>query len=51
MPLPAWVQFDSTLGAIVAKPPEGFTGILDIVINVPQADGSMAKVGMRVGGE
>ena len=49
LPLPSWVTFNSVLGAVVAKPPAGFAGVLDVVISIPQADGTMSKVGLRVG--
>ena len=51
LPLPQWIQFDATLGALTAKPPENFSGTLEVIISVPQADGSFTKVGMIVGGE
>ena len=50
LPLPQWIQFDATLGALTAKPPENFSGTLEVIISVPQADGSFTKVGMIVGG-
>ncbi len=48
-PLPDWVSFDPTLGAVSATPPADFVGSLDIVVAVPQADGSVKKIGVSVG--
>ena len=50
-PMPDWVTFDPALGSVTAKPPADFSGTLDIVVAVPQADGSVRKIGMSVVGQ
>ena len=46
-PLPEWVKFDAATGAVTGTPPAGFEGGLKIVVSVPQADGSVRKVGVQ----
>ncbi|QCB45519.1 hemagglutinin repeat-containing protein [Hydrogenophaga sp. PAMC20947] len=46
-PLPEWVKFDAATGAVTGTPPAGFEGGLNIVVSVPQADGSVRKVGVQ----
>lgn len=46
-PLPDWVSVDAETGSVSGQPPEGYEGGLSIVVNVPQADGSLKKVGVQ----
>ncbi|MCC7543966.1 MAG: hemagglutinin repeat-containing protein [Aquabacterium sp.] len=46
-PLPDWVQFDAKTGSLSGQPPADYTGGLNIVVNVPQADGSTKKIGVQ----
>lgn len=47
--LPDWVSFDPLTGSISAKAPADFNGDLAIVVEVPQRDGSIKKIGVVVG--
>lgn len=46
-PLPDWVKFDAQTGSIAGQPPADYAGGLSIVVAVPQADGSVRKVGVQ----
>ena len=43
-PLPAWVKFDPVTGVLSGTPPADFKGTLDVVIKVPQANGSVQQI-------
>lgn len=46
-PLPSWVIFDAATGRLSGKPPADFDGALNLVVDVPQADGSSKKLGVE----
>ena len=46
--VPDWVKVDPISGTLNATPPAGFEGILDVVVLIPKADGSVNKVGVRI---
>ncbi|MBJ2154882.1 two-partner secretion domain-containing protein [Variovorax sp. IB41] len=41
-PLPSWLSFDAKTGKVTGTPPAGFKGDIQVVVNVPQANGSVA---------
>jgi hypothetical protein len=43
-PLPEWVKFDSTTGTFSGNPPSDFKGAINIVVKIPQSDGSVKDV-------
>jgi filamentous hemagglutinin family protein len=45
--LPAWVRFDPATGTISGTPPANFQGGLNVVVEVPQADGSTRRIGVQ----
>ena len=49
--LPSWVKFDPKTGAITGTPPADFKGTLSIVVKVPQPDGSVKDVPVKIGGK
>ena len=46
-PLPAWLNFDPVTGALSGTPPDDLEDGLTVVVNVPQADGSVRKIGVQ----
>ncbi len=46
-PLPAWLNFDPVTGALSGTPPVDLAESLSVVVNVPQADGSVRKIGVQ----
>lgn len=48
-PLPSWVNFDASTGALTGTPPSDLVGNVPIVVNVPMPDGSTFKVGVVFG--
>ena len=47
-PLPEWVEFDPETGAVSGTPPEGSPGV-NLVVSIPNADGSVRKIGVQFG--
>ena len=45
--LPDWVQFDAATGAISGTPPADFSGPVAFVVDVPQANGTVRKIGVQ----
>lgn len=45
--LPSWLTFDSSTGHFTGKPPADFKGVIDVVVKVPQADGSVNMVPVK----
>jgi hypothetical protein len=45
--LPDWVQFDAATGAISGMPPANFAGPVAFVVDVPQANGTVRKIGVQ----
>jgi len=43
-PLPSWVKFDPATGALSGTPPADFKGKLNIIVNVPQMDGTTKAI-------
>lgn len=48
-PMPTWVKFDPATGAFTGTPPADFKGTLNLVVKVPQADGSVKSVPVKIG--
>lgn len=48
-PMPSWVKFDPATGAFTGTPPADFKGTLNLVVKVPQADGSVKSVPVKIG--
>jgi filamentous hemagglutinin len=46
-PLPDWVKFDPATGSISGTPPADFSGSVSLVVGVPQADGSVRRIGVQ----
>ena len=47
-PLPEWVEFDPETGTVSGTPPEGSPGV-NLVVSIPNADGSVRKIGVQFG--
>jgi hypothetical protein len=47
--IPSWVKFDPATGALTGTPPADFKGVLNLVVKVPQADGSSKSVPVKLG--
>ena len=45
-PLPAWLSFDPKTGTISGTPPAGFKGDVQVMVNVPQRDGTVKKTAL-----
>ena len=45
--LPDWVKFDAATGAISGTPPADFSGAVAFVVDVPQANGTVRKIGVQ----
>ena len=45
--LPDWVKFDAATGEISGMPPADFSGALSFVVDVPQANGTVRKIGVQ----
>lgn len=41
-PLPSWLSFDPKTGKVTGTPPAGFKGDIQVIVNVPQSNGSVA---------
>jgi hypothetical protein len=48
-PLPSWLKLDPATGVLSGQPPADFAGALNVVVAVPQADGSVRKIGVSFG--
>ena len=42
-PLPSWLSFDPKTGKVTGTPPAGFKGDIQVTVNVPQSNGSVAR--------
>ena len=45
--LPDWVKFDAATGAVSGMPPADFSGTVSFVVDVPQANGTVRKIGVQ----
>lgn len=45
-PMPDWVKFDTNTGTFQGTPPPDLQEPVDLVVSVPQADGSLKKIGV-----
>jgi filamentous hemagglutinin family protein len=45
--LPDWLSFDAATGSISGQPPSDYAGGLNVVVAVPQADGSVRSIGVQ----
>ncbi len=48
-PLPSWLKFDPATGSFSGKPPADFKGSVNVVVNIPGANGQSKQVQMKFG--